>query len=164
MPVIFSYGTLQEEKVQLSAFGRLLKGEKDDLSGFARSLVRIDDPDTVTETGRTHYDNVRFTGRNQDQVSGTAFEVSDTEIAAADEYERDADYERIAVTLASGKGAWVYLRGRPIQPAIDPPKEFTTARLFLRKPRREDAPAMFAAYAQDPEVTKFLLWKPHADV
>ena len=47
---------------------------------------------------------------------------------------------------------------------IDPPLEIATRRLVLRKPRREDAPAMFAVYAQDPEVTRYLLWKPHRDV
>jgi len=148
--------------VQLSAFGRLLKGEKDELSGFARSLVKINDGRTVTESGRTHYDNVRFTGRNQDRVSGTAFEITDAELAAADEYERDAGYERVTVTLASGKKAWVYLRDE--RHPIEAPVELTTARLFLRKPAREDAPGMFAAYAQDAEVTRFLLWKPHPDV
>ena len=41
------------------------------------------------------------------RVQGTAFEVTDAELAAADDYERDADYIRIAVVLASGHPAWV---------------------------------------------------------
>lgn len=164
MPLIFSYGTLQDEKVQLSTFGRLLKGEKDELPGFEKSLVKIDDRESVTAIGRTHYDNVRFTGRNEDRVRGTAFEITDAELATADEYEEDADYQRRAVTLASGKRAWVYLHRQSVEAAIDPPIEITTPRLLLRKPRRQDAPAMFAAYAQDPEVTRFLRWKPHRDV
>lgn len=36
-----------------------------------------------------------------------------------------------------------------------------TPRLTLRPPRREDAPATFAAYAQDADVTRFLVWQPH---
>jgi ribosomal-protein-alanine N-acetyltransferase len=164
MPLIFSYGTLQKEKVQLSTFGRLLIGAKDELSGFEKSLVEIDDSRTLTDTEKIHYDNVRLTDRNEDRVSGTAFEITDAELVAADTYERDADYQRILVTLESGKEAWVYLH-RPIWAAVlDPPTELRTPRLFLRKPRRQDAPAMFAAYAQDPQVTKFLLWKPHPDV
>ena len=47
MPLIFSYGTLQEENVQLSTFGRLLHGQKDGLSGFEQSLVRIEDRTTT---------------------------------------------------------------------------------------------------------------------
>lgn len=36
-----------------------------------------------------------------------------------------------------------------------------TERLTLRPPRLEDAPAIFAAYASDPEVTRYLTWRPH---
>ena len=39
--------------------------------------------------------------------------------------------------------------------------ELETARLRLRRPRLEDGPAIFAGYATDPEVTRFLLWRPH---
>jgi gamma-glutamylcyclotransferase (GGCT)/AIG2-like uncharacterized protein YtfP len=45
-------------------------------------------------------------------VSGTAFEVSEAELAAADEYEKQAAYVRIEVTLASGAQAWVYVHRR----------------------------------------------------
>jgi gamma-glutamylcyclotransferase (GGCT)/AIG2-like uncharacterized protein YtfP len=44
-----------------------------------------------------------------DRVPGTVFEITPAELAAADAYEV-ADYERIAVTLASGQGAWVYVQ------------------------------------------------------
>jgi hypothetical protein len=37
MPLLFSYGTLQEEKVQLSTFGRRLGGQRDELLGFEPS-------------------------------------------------------------------------------------------------------------------------------
>jgi RimJ/RimL family protein N-acetyltransferase len=47
---------------------------------------------------------------------------------------------------------------------IIPPESFTTARLLLRKPRAEDAPLIFAAYAQDPEVTRYLTFRPHRDL
>jgi [ribosomal protein S5]-alanine N-acetyltransferase len=44
------------------------------------------------------------------------------------------------------------------------PTQFTTARLTLRKPELADAPAIFTAYAQDPEVTRFLVWRPHPNL
>jgi ribosomal-protein-alanine N-acetyltransferase len=47
---------------------------------------------------------------------------------------------------------------------MNPPETFQTERLILRKPRMDDAPAIFEAYAQDPEVTRYLVWKPHEDV
>jgi len=45
-----------------------------------------------------------------------------------------------------------------------PPQEFTTDRLHLRLPRRDDAPPIFAAWTQDPEVTCYLTWRPHKNV
>jgi RimJ/RimL family protein N-acetyltransferase len=45
-----------------------------------------------------------------------------------------------------------------------PPDNFATHRLLCRRPRLEDAAAIFAAYATDPEVTRYLTWKPHAGV
>jgi ribosomal-protein-alanine N-acetyltransferase len=43
-------------------------------------------------------------------------------------------------------------------------ERFETARLVLRRPRRDDAPAMFARYAGDPEVTRYLGWATHQTV
>jgi len=34
MPLLFSYGTLQDEPVQRATFGRKLEGSADGLSGF----------------------------------------------------------------------------------------------------------------------------------
>ncbi len=39
-----------------------------------------------------------------------------------------------------------------------------TERLILRRFRIEDAPEMYANWASDPEVTRFLTWPVHADV
>ena len=44
------------------------------------------------------------------------------------------------------------------------PDEIRTARMLLRKPRAADAPLMFSAYAQDLAVTRYLTWRPHADI
>jgi gamma-glutamylcyclotransferase (GGCT)/AIG2-like uncharacterized protein YtfP len=108
MPLIFSYGTLQDAHVQLSTFGRLLHGERDELPQFEPSLVAIGDPRMVAALGRTHHANVTFNGRHESRVSGTVFEITDAELAATDRYEQPAAYARIAVTMASGKQAWVY--------------------------------------------------------
>jgi RimJ/RimL family protein N-acetyltransferase len=47
---------------------------------------------------------------------------------------------------------------------IRPPTTFATARLTARLPRPDDAPALFAAYASDPEVTRYLAWPPYTKV
>jgi ribosomal-protein-alanine N-acetyltransferase len=45
-----------------------------------------------------------------------------------------------------------------------PPDPIVTARLVLRPARVADAAPIFERYAQDPEVTRFLLWAPHRAV
>ena len=111
MPVLFSYGTLQDEGVQRSTFGRRLQGVPDELVGFERSSLRVDDAAFVAASGKSDHAIVRFTGRSDSRVSGTAFEVSEDELAKADRYE-PAGYRRISTRLASGKEAWVYADGR----------------------------------------------------
>ena len=44
---------------------------------------------------------------------------------------------------------------------MHPPPIFGTARLVGRKPRADDGPAVFAAYASDPEVTRYLAWRAY---
>jgi hypothetical protein len=112
MPLLFSYDTLQQENVQLSTFGRLLQRPRDELVGFERSLVRIEDPQVAATDGKTHHANVTFNGRNDSRVNGTVFEITDTELAAADQYEQLAAYKRVAAMLASGKRGWVYVDAR----------------------------------------------------
>jgi hypothetical protein len=106
MSLLFSYGTLQKADVQLATFGRLLSGQPDDLPGFEPSVVAV--------MGQITHANASFNGRSKSRVSGTAFEVTETELLAADEYERAASYVRIAVVLGSGAQAWVYVDSRSL--------------------------------------------------
>lgn len=46
-------------------------------------------------------------------------------------------------------------------PVPRPPTTFATSRLAGRPPRADDAPAVFAAYANDPEVTRYLSWRAY---
>ena len=41
------------------------------------------------------------------------------------------------------------------------PERIETKRLVLRVPRMDDAPAVFAGWTQDTEVTRYLTWRPH---
>ena len=107
MPLLFSYGTLQKQDVQFSTFGRLLAGQPDELVGFEQSLLRITDPVFVATSGKAHHAIVKFNGRSDSRVAGMVFEVSESELTDADQYE-PAGYQRISAMLASGKQAWVY--------------------------------------------------------
>ena len=111
MPRLFSYGTLQQEQVQLSTFGRRLQGQSDCLVGFEQTLVAIEDPQVVATSGRTHHPIIKFTGNSRHRVAGTVFELTDGELANADSYEVAA-YKRVATTLDSGIRAWVYVDAR----------------------------------------------------
>ena len=118
MPFLFSYGTLQSEEVQRATFGRPLDGEPDVLPRFEASSVRIEDPAMAASLGRTHHANVTFNGRHDSTVRGTVYGLTDAELAAADEFERPFAYKRIAVNLASGKRAWVYVDARSAPEAL----------------------------------------------
>ena len=111
MPHLFSYGTLQQDDVQRSTFGRLLSGRADVLPGYSQDMVAIDDPDVVATSGKTHHPILKHSGVASDRVAGTVFEISADELAQADRYEVAA-YRRVAVTLASGLSAWVYVDAR----------------------------------------------------
>jgi ribosomal-protein-alanine N-acetyltransferase len=49
------------------------------------------------------------------------------------------------------------------QPLITPPETFKTDRLVLRQPRLSDTDDIFDNYASDPEVTRFVTWRPYHD-
>jgi gamma-glutamylcyclotransferase (GGCT)/AIG2-like uncharacterized protein YtfP len=109
MPLLFSYGTLQQTNVQLATFGRLLQGERDELPGFELSVVKIDDPQVVATSGKTHHANVKANGNDKSRVSGMVFEITAAELEAADGYEKSGRYVRVSATLASGKKTWMYI-------------------------------------------------------
>jgi gamma-glutamylcyclotransferase (GGCT)/AIG2-like uncharacterized protein YtfP len=112
---LFAYGTLQQKNVQHALFGRTLDGRKDVLPGYALSPLLITDPEVIATSGTAHHTIVRETGNPHDQIPGTVFRITQAELAAADAYEV-ADCKRIAVRLASGIKAFVYVDARPITP------------------------------------------------
>ena len=79
-------------------------------------MVAIQDPEVVRTSGKTHHPIVAVTGKSEDRVAGTVFEISDAELAHADAYEVAA-YVRVKAPLASGLEAWVYVDARDKPPA-----------------------------------------------
>jgi len=109
MPLLFSYGTLQQEAIQHATFGRRLEGSSDEVAAFEAAAIVLDDPQVVVSTGTSQHRNAVHTGKPGSRLQGTALDVTPEELAKADEYERLANYVRIAVRLASGKDAWMYV-------------------------------------------------------
>jgi Gamma-glutamyl cyclotransferase, AIG2-like len=109
---LFSYGTLQLPHVQLANFGRLLDGLHDSLVGYVIDQIEIKDPDVLAQSGQRFHPILRYTGQMHDHVTGTAFAVNDFDLDRADRYEVD-EYERVQVTLLSGRIGWVYVERAP---------------------------------------------------
>ncbi len=94
---LFTYGTLQEEKIQWEVFGRTLQGSTDKLMGFKLAEEKI--AGTYPIIGRSH--------STTDELVGKVYLITPKELQHADHYEGDC-YQRIPVVLASGIKAWVY--------------------------------------------------------
>jgi len=108
MELLFSYGTLRQTDVQLSTFGRELDGRPDAIVGYELDHVTISDPHVIATSGSDRHPMLKPSDRDDAAVEGTVFAISETELAAADDYEVD-DYARISVPLRSGDHAWVYV-------------------------------------------------------
>ena len=106
---LFSYGTLRQEGVQVALFGRPLEGRDDALLGYKQSMNEIIDPGVIEKSGSRFHPIVAVSDVATDEVSGTVFEITQAELAAADAYEV-SDYKRVAARLKSGRDAWVYVK------------------------------------------------------
>lgn len=111
--LLFAYGTLQQEAVQLATFGRPLVGTVDALTGFQLATLTIDDPAVIAVSGSDRHTMATYSGRPTDVVTGTVFSVGADELARADEYEVAA-VKRVEVELGSGARAWVYVDARSL--------------------------------------------------
>ena len=74
MPLLFSYGTLQDAAVQMSLFGRLLRGQPDELVGFERTTIEVDDPDLVASGGKATHAIVKRIANEVSRVRGTVLD------------------------------------------------------------------------------------------
>ena len=106
--LLFSYGTLRQPEVQRATFGREIDGRPDAIVGYHLEYVIITDPHVIATSGSDRHPILKPTDRADAAVEGMVFEISEADLAAADEYEVD-DYRRITVPLRSGGDAWVYV-------------------------------------------------------
>jgi gamma-glutamylcyclotransferase (GGCT)/AIG2-like uncharacterized protein YtfP len=98
---LFTYGTLQDDRIQAVVYSRKLTGSPDTLRGYRLSDQRV----------AGAYPVIIRTDDSKDEVEGIVYMVTNTELLKTDAYEGVA-YERRQVRLESGKKCWVYL-GRP---------------------------------------------------
>ena len=108
MPVLFSYGTLQQPEVQQANYGRLLDGTPDALLGYRLEPLTISDPDVVRVSGKAVHTIARPSGNPEDRIDGVRFTLTEAELAATDDYEVKA-YARAEIVLESGVRAFAYV-------------------------------------------------------
>lgn len=105
---LFSYGTLQAERIQIELFGRILSGSPDALRQYRIMPIKIRDRQFLDRGEDLMQMTLIHTQDNNDVIKGTIYEVSDAELIFADQYEPD-NYKRKMVVLDSGRSAWIYL-------------------------------------------------------
>jgi len=105
---LFSYGTLQKEKVQVELFGRLLQGSPDTLKGHRVTTIEIKDEAFLSKDEDKFQKIAIISNNKNDSIKGTVFEITEEELLLADRYEPDG-YKRVTVVLASGKATWIYV-------------------------------------------------------
>ena len=104
---LFSYGTLQKDKIQLALFGRILQGWTDILRGYKLVSIEIKDKVFLEKGEQNLQQTLVISNDNNDGVKGTVFEITENELLQADQYEPN-NYKRSRVILQSGKEAWIY--------------------------------------------------------
>jgi gamma-glutamylcyclotransferase (GGCT)/AIG2-like uncharacterized protein YtfP len=108
---LFSYGTLQKEKVQLELFGRILQGSGDTLKNYKVATIEIKDESFLSKGEQKYQQTAVISNDKNDSIKGTVFEITEEELFLADKYEPDG-YKRIRVILESGKDAWIYVNAQ----------------------------------------------------
>lgn len=102
MQKLFAYGTLQDQDVQQDLFGRIFEGTPQVLVGYELNEIQIEE-----EFGIVHYPIIKETNDINDTISGTLYEVTQSELRQTDLYE-GLHYKRVQVHLQSNQYAWAY--------------------------------------------------------
>jgi gamma-glutamylcyclotransferase (GGCT)/AIG2-like uncharacterized protein YtfP len=102
MEILFAYGSLREEEVQKTVFGRILQGMPEKLKGYAVKIIEIEE-----EFGLQEYPIITPSTDDEEAIEGIIYELTMEELTLSDTYEGNS-YTRIQVELPSNKVVWVY--------------------------------------------------------
>ncbi|WP_406386011.1 GDSL-type esterase/lipase family protein [Streptomyces sp. NBC_00211] len=112
--ILFSFGTLMDERVQTALFGRTVPTSPASLAGYTTRPLPITDPAVIAASGLDVH--LILEPELGAAVEGAVLRLTDRDLAAADAYEVD-DYVRRRVVLTSGESAWAYLDAKPLRSA-----------------------------------------------
>lgn len=107
--LLFSYGTLQLENVQIETYGRKLKEKNDTLSGYRLEELQIKDTSVIEKSAKEIHPIAIKSNSNEETIDGKIFEITMDELIQTDLYEVN-DYKRVLETFKSGIKAWVYVK------------------------------------------------------
>jgi gamma-glutamylcyclotransferase (GGCT)/AIG2-like uncharacterized protein YtfP len=102
MEKLFTYGTLQNEDVQETIFGRTLQGTTETLIGYTLKEILIEE-----EFGIEPYPIIMETQNSEDSINGIMYEITTQELHKVDTYE-GLHYKRVEVSLQSDEVVWAY--------------------------------------------------------
>jgi gamma-glutamylcyclotransferase (GGCT)/AIG2-like uncharacterized protein YtfP len=102
MQKLFTYGTLQNDDIQETIFGRQLQGTPETLIGYVIKEIQIEE-----EFGIVHYPIIMETNNPEDTIKGIVYEINSNDLRQADLYE-GLHYKRVEVHLQSNEIAWAY--------------------------------------------------------
>lgn len=108
---LFSYGTLQLEKVQIESYNRKLIGFKDTLENYTIEQLKITDKGVLAKSQKQFHPMATPSKYKKDCIEGVIFEITEQELIQTDKYEV-SDYKRVIETFQSGKKAWVYISNK----------------------------------------------------
>lgn len=106
--LLFSYGTLQLEKVQIETYGRILTGAKDILIGYHLREIEIKNQEVISKSDLKFHPIAIKTNEIDNFIEGHIYEITQKELEKTDQYEVK-NYKRILEKFQSGKKAWVYV-------------------------------------------------------
>ena len=102
MQKLFTYGTLQNDDIQETIFGRQLQGTPEILIGYVIKEIQIEE-----EFGIVHYPIIMETNNPEDTINGIVYEITSIDLRQADLYE-GLHYKRVEVHLQSNEMVWAY--------------------------------------------------------
>ena len=66
---LFSYGTLQLDRVQIETYGRLLEGVKDSLLNYKLDKLKITDDEVIKKSGKEFHPIAMKTAISNDMIN-----------------------------------------------------------------------------------------------
>lgn len=106
--LLFSYGTLKLDTVQLQNYNRKLKGTEDLLLGYKLDYLEIKDTSVIEKSNTNIHPIAIKTKDKNDKIKGIVFEITGEELIQTDKYEV-SNYKRVLETTELGEKVWVYI-------------------------------------------------------